>query len=77
MSIVCFQAMTVSQGNEDNSATVTLAIRDVLLNPEMTISVTSRELLTESILQKSRQLKGDLLEITKETAADLPNKKDL
>ena len=44
------------QGNEDNSATVTPEISDVLLNPEMTLPVTSRELLTENILQKSRQL---------------------
>ena len=39
------------QGNGDNSATVTPAISDVLPKPEMTIPVTSRELLTESILQ--------------------------
>ena len=71
MSIVYFQAMTINQGNKDNSATVTPTIRDVLLNPEIIIPVTSRELLTESILQKSRKLKGDLRETTTETAADL------
>ena len=48
-----------------------------MLNPEMTTPVTSRELFTESILQKSRQLKGDLLEITTETVADLANRKAL
>ena len=77
MSIVYFQAMTISQGNNDNSATVTSAIRDVLLNPEIIFPATSRELLTESILQKPRQLKGDLLETATETAGDLANRKDL
>ena len=41
----------------------------------MTIPVTSRELLTESILQKPRQLNGNLLETTTETAADFAKEK--